>query len=165
MTHRRKTLHDLIDEAAEEDLPLLRELVARFQRPLEFPLKPAAITSGRTELERRRYELILEAHMHARYTEIERQHVAKTAERLGVDPARIECAAGGGSIGEHDKVEMVRDWCYGPVFYRLNTFHVENHEIITFEKATIPDSGSELIYKVRVLTANAESEAELNVPF
>ncbi len=60
---------------------------------------------------------------------------------------------------------MVRHWCDGPVFCRLNTFHVENHEIITFEKATISDSGSELIYKVRVLTANADSEAELNIPF
>jgi len=40
---------------------------------------------------------------------------------------------------------------------------VENQEIITFDKAKVSDSGS-VFYKLRVLTAKAESETDLNVP-
>ena len=164
MSDRRKALHDLIEEVREEDLPLLGELVARFQRPLDFPLQPLSTASPQTGPARRREELILEAHMHARSTHLERQHTANTAKRLGIDPARIKFAAGGGSIGEGDSVEMTRHWSEGSAFCRLNTFHVENQEIITFDQADISDSGSEVIYKLRVLTANAESETSLDVP-
>ena len=38
MTDQRRILHELIEDAREQDLPLLHELIARFQRPLEFPL-------------------------------------------------------------------------------------------------------------------------------
>lgn len=164
MSDRRKALHDLIEEAREEDLPLLGELVARFQRPLDFPLEPVNTASPQTGPARRRQELILEAHLHARSTHLERQHTANTAKRLGIDPVRIEFAAGGGSIGNGDSVKMTRHWSEGSAFCRLNTFQVENQEIITFDKAKISDSGSEVIYKLRVLTANAESETDLNVP-
>lgn len=164
MSDRSKELHDLIEEAREEDLPLLCELVARFQRPLEYALQPVGAASPQTGPAERRQELILEAHMHARSTHLNRQHIANTAKRLGIDPKRIEFAAGGGSIGEGDVVEMTRHWPEGSAFCRLNTFHVENQEIITFDRAEISNSGSELIYKLRVLTANAESETSLNVP-
>ena len=164
MSDRRKALHDLIEEARDEDLPLLRELVARFQRPLDFPLQPVSAVSPQTESVRRRQELIEEAHMRARSTHFERQHIANTAKRLGIEPARIEFAGGGGSSGSSDSVEMTRYWSEGSVYCRLNTFHVENQEIITFDKAKISNSGSELIYKLRVLTANAESETDVNVP-
>lgn len=164
MSDQRKKLHDLIEEAREEDLPLLGELVARFQRPLDFPLRSVSTDSLQTGPARRRQELILEAHMHARSTHLERQHTANTANRLGIDPARIKFAAGGGSIGEGDSVEMNRHWSDGSAVYRLNTFHVEGQEIITFDKAEISNSGPEVIYKLRVLTANAESETDLNVP-
>ncbi|MBV8550416.1 MAG: hypothetical protein JOY54_03890 [Acidobacteriaceae bacterium] len=106
----------------------------------------------------------MEAHMHARSTHLERRHTANTAKRLGIDPARIEFAAGGGSIGTGDLVKMTRHWSEGSAFCRLNTFHVENQELITFDKAEISNSGSEVIYKLRVLTAKAESETDLNVP-
>ena len=164
MSDQRKALHDLIEEAQDEDLPLLAELVARFQRPLDFALRPVDTASPQDELERRRQELIVEAHSHARWTHLERQHNANTAKRLGIDSTRIACAAGGGSMGDGDSVEITRHWSEGSAFCRLNTFHVENHEIITFDKAKISDSGSEVIYKLRVLTPIAESEADLNVP-
>jgi hypothetical protein len=108
MSDRRKALHDLIEQAREEDLPLLRELVARFQRPLEFPLRPVSAASPQTEAARRQQEMILEAHVHARWTYLERQHTANTAKRLGIDPARVEFAAGGSSMGKGDSVEMAR---------------------------------------------------------
>ena len=164
MSDPRKVLHDLIDEAREEDLPLLRELVARFQRPLDFPLQPVSIAPPKTELVRRRHELIVEAHSNGRWTHLERQHIANTAKRLGIEPARIEYAAGGGSMGGDNSIEMTRYWSEGAAFCRLNTFDVENQKIITLDKAEIPGSGSEVAYKVRVLTAAAGSEAELNVP-
>lgn len=106
----------------------------------------------------------MEAHLHARRTHLERQHTAGTAKRLGIDPRRIEYAAGGGSIGTDESVEMTRHWSEGSALYRLNTFHLENQEIITFDKAKISDSGSAVAYNLRVLTANAESETDLNVP-
>jgi hypothetical protein len=164
MSDRRKALHDLIEEAREEDLPLLRELIARFQRPLDFPLQPVSTASPQTGLGRRQQELTMEAHLDARRTHLQRQHTTNTAKRLGIDPRRIECAAGGGSIGEGESVEMTRYWSEGSAFYRLNTFHLENQEIITFDKAKISDSGSEVVYKLRVLTAKTESETDLNVP-
>lgn len=164
MSDRRKALHDLIEEAREEDLPLLGELVARFQRPHDFPLQPVSTASLQTGPPRRRQELILEAHMRARSAHLERRHTASTAKRLGIDSARIKFAAGGSSIGEGDSVEITRHWSEGSAFCRLNTFHVESQEIITFDKANISNSGSEVIYKLRVLTANAESETDLNVP-
>lgn len=106
----------------------------------------------------------MEAHSHARWTHLERQHNANTAKRLGIDSTRIDCAAGSGSMGDGDSVEMTRYWSEGSAFCRLNTFHVEDQEIITFDKAEISESGSEVIYKLRVLTPIAESEADLNVP-
>ena len=164
MSDRRKVLHDLIEEARDEDVPLLGELLARFQRPLDFPLQPVRTGSTQTGPARGRQELILEAHMHARSTHLERQHTANTAKRLGLDPERINAAAGGGSIGADDLVEMTRHWSEASAFCRVNTFHVENQEIITFDKAKISNSGSEAIYRLRVLTAKAESETDLNVP-
>jgi hypothetical protein len=86
------------------------------------------------------------------------------SSRLGIDPALIEFGAGSGSIGEGDSVEITRQWPEGPAFCRLNTFQLENQEIITFDKAKISNSGSEIIYQLRVVTANAESEIDLNVP-
>jgi len=59
MSDRRKALHDLIEEAAEEDLPLLCELVARFQRPLDFAVQAAGAASPQTGPAERRQELIL----------------------------------------------------------------------------------------------------------
>ena len=165
MSDRRKALHDLIDEAREEDLQLLRELRTRFQRPFEFPLQPASTSSPQPEPELRGQGLIMEAHMHARHAHLERQHTGNTAKRLGIDPAGIEFATGGGSIGKGDAVQMTRHWSEGSAYCRLNTFHVENQEIITFGKAEISDSGPELIYKLRVLTENAESETDVHVPF
>jgi len=164
MSDRRKALHDLIEGARGEDLPLLGELIARFQRPLDFPLQAVSTASPQTGPARRRQELLLEAHMHARWTHLERQHTANTAKRLGIDPARIEFAAGGASLGEGDAVQMTRHWSEESTFCRLNTFHVENQEIITFDKAKISDSGSEVVYKLRVLAAKTESETDLNVP-
>ena len=164
MSDRRKALHDWIDEAREEDLPLLGELVARFQRPLDFLSQPVSIASAQSEAARRRQELILEAHMHARWAHLERQHIANTAKRLGIDSARIEFAAGGSSGGEGDSLEMTRHWSEGSASCRLNTFHIENQEIVTFDKANISNSGSELTYKLRVLTASAESETDVSVP-
>lgn len=164
MSNRRKALHDLIEEALEEDLLLLGELVARFQHPLDVPLQPASTASLQTGSARGRQELILEAHMHARSTHLERQHIAKTAKRLGIDPARIEFAAGGGSIVKGDSVEITRHWSEGSAFCRLNTFHLESQEIITFDKTSISNFGSEVVYNLRVLTANGESETDLNVP-
>lgn len=161
MTDRKKALHDLIEQAREEDLPLLGELVARFQRPLEFPLQTVNTASLQTGLVRRRQELILEAHRLAERTHLERQHTAKTAKRLGLDAARMEFAAGSGSIG--GAVKMTRHWSEGSTYCRVNTFHVENQEIITFDRAQISNSGSELIYTLRVLTPKAESETDLNV--
>ena len=76
----------------------------------------------------------------------------------------FEFAGGGGSIGEGDVVEMTRHWTEGSAFCRLNTFHVEDQEIITFDRAEISKSGSELIYNLRVLTGKAESETRFNVP-
>ncbi|MBV8570093.1 MAG: hypothetical protein JO319_05745 [Acidobacteriaceae bacterium] len=165
MSDRRKALHDLIEEASEEDLPLLSELVARFQRPFDFLFQPVSTASPQTGTEQRRQELLLEAHMCARTTHLRRQHTASTAKRLGIDPARIEFATGGGSIGAGDSVRMTRHWSEGAAFCRLNTFDVESQEIITFDKAKISDSGREVVYKLRVLTAKNESETDLNVPF
>ncbi len=164
MSDQRKALHDLIEEAREEDLPSLGELVARFQRPLDFPLQPIPTASLQTGPARRRQELILEAQGAARGSHVFRQHNANTAKRLGIDPALIEFGAGSGSIGEGDSVEISRQWPEGPAFYRLNTFHLESQEIITFDKAEISNAGSEVVYKLRVVTANAESETDLNVP-
>jgi hypothetical protein len=127
-------------------------------------LEPVSTVSPQPEPVRRRQELIEEAHMHARSTHLERQHTANTAKRLGIEPAQIEFAGGGSSIGSGDLVEMTRHWSEGSVYCRLNTFHVENQEIITFDKAKISNSASELIYKLRALTANAESETDVNVP-
>jgi len=70
MRDRRKALHDLIEEARDEDLPLLSELVARFQRPLDFPLQLVSTASPQTAPARMRQELILETHMHARTTHL-----------------------------------------------------------------------------------------------
>jgi hypothetical protein len=164
MNDRRKALHDLIDEAREEDLSTLAELVVRFQRPLDFPLRPVNTASSQDERTRRRQELIMEAHSQARWTHLARQHNANTAKRLGIDSTRIDHAAGGGSMGGGDSVEMTRHWSEGSAFCRLNTFHIADQAIITFDKAEISNSGSEVIYKLRVLTPIAESEADLNVP-
>ena len=164
MSDRRKALHDLIEEAPEGDLPFLRELLSRFQRPLDFPLQPVSAASPQTASARRWQDLILEADLHARYTFLEREHTATTARRLGIDPARIEFAAGGGSSGGGGLGSMTRHWSEDSALCHLNTFHVVNQEIITFDKAKVSDSGSEVIYKLRVLTANAESETDLNVP-
>lgn len=164
MRDRRKALHDLIEEARDEDLPLLSELVARFQRPLDFPLQPVSTASPQTGPARRRQDLILEVHMHGRTTHLKRRHNANTAKRLGIEPAWIEFAAGGSSIGESDLVEMTRHWFEGSAVCHLHTFHVENYEIIAFDKASVSNSGPEVIYKLRVLTPNAESETDLNVP-
>ena len=151
MSDRSKELHDLIEEAPEEDLPLLCELIARFQRPLDFAVQAAGAASPQTGPAERRQELILEAHIEARSTHLHGQHIANTAKRLGLDPKRIEFAGGGGSIGEGDVVEMTRHWTEGSALCRLNTFHIENQEIITFDRAETSKSGSELIYNLRVL--------------
>ena len=102
--------------------------------------------------------------MGARGTHLTRQHTANTAKRLGLNPARIEFATGGGSIGEGDSVEIHRHWSEGSALCRVHTFHVERQEIITFDKARISNSGSEVIYNLRVLTANAEAETDVHVP-
>ncbi len=162
MSNQRKVLHDLIDEAQEQDLPLLAELVARFQHPLE-PRKAARAAPPNSELTRRRQDLISEVHVDARTNHLFREHDARTAKRLGVDPSVIEFGGGSGSIGESDEVEISRHWVKGQAVSRLNTFHLESQEIITFDKAEVSSSGSEIIYKLRVLTAKAESETELNV--
>src|SRR4051794_9521075 len=110
MRDRRKVLHDLIEEARDEDLPLLGELIARFQRPLDFPLQAVSTAASQeSEPARKRQELLMEAHMHSRWTHLERQHIASTAKRLGLDPARIEFSAGGAS-GGGGKVQMTRHW-------------------------------------------------------
>ncbi len=137
MSDQRKALHRLIEEARDEDLSLLAELVARFQRPLDFPLEPASTVSLQTGQARRRQELILEAQSHARGSHAFRQHNAKTAKRLGIDPALIESGAGSGSIGGGDVVEISRRWLEGPAFCRLNTFQMETREVITLDKSKI----------------------------
>ena len=164
MSDRRKALHTFIEEARAEDLPFLGELIALCQRPLDFPLQAVSTASPQSGPARRRQELPLEAHVDSRGTHLQRQHIANTAKRLGIDPAQIDFAAGSVSIGEGDRVQMSRDWSEESALCRLNTFHVENQEIITFDKAEISDSGSEVVYKLRVLTAKTESETDLNVP-
>jgi hypothetical protein len=174
MTDRRQALHDLVEETREEDLPLLRELVGRFQRPLEFPVQAvgspvseAGVVSTRssdeTNMEQRRQDLVLEAHMQARMSHLNEAHIAKVAKRLDLDPRWIAVAGGGASIGEGDAVEISRHWFDGTAFIRLNTFYLEQQQIITFEKAEISNAGPDVIYKVRVLTPNADAEAQLNL--
>ena len=109
MRDRRKALHDLIEEARDEDLPLLSELVARFQRPLDFPLQLVSTASPQTAPARMRQELILETHMHARTTHLTGS-ITPHGETTRHGTAWIEFAAGGSSIGESDSVEMTRHW-------------------------------------------------------
>ena len=165
MSDQRSALNQLIEEAREEDLPSLRELLSRFQAPLDFPLQPPATRSLQSDAQQARQELILGAHMRARWAHLERQHTARIAKRLRIDPERIEYSAGGGSTGENGAVDMTRYWSEESTVCHLNTFSVDNHEIITFDRAGVSESGAELNYKVRVLTPDAESEADFNVPF
>ena len=116
------------------------------------------------EITERRRDLILEAHMHARMTHLIQEHVAKVAERLGLDPRRIEGAGGGASIGERDSAQIRRHWFEGTALCRLTTFRVDAQDIITFEKADISKTGLDVIYNVRVLTGNADTGIELNLP-
>ena len=164
MSDQSKKLHDLIEQAREEDLPLLSELVARFQRPLDFATKPAPTALPQSRPAERRQDEILLAHLHARTTHLIWQHMARTAERLGIKPERIEMTAGGASIGANDAVQMTRHWRETSTFCRLNTFHVEDQEVITFDRSGVSNSGSELTYKVSVLTHIGESETSLNIP-
>ena len=164
MNDQKKELHDLIELAAEEDLPLLAELISRFQHPLDFPLQRLSDGSSDSGPARRRQELIREAHLEGRSTHLQRRHTEKVAKRLGFEPERIEFAAGGGSIGVNDSVEMMRTWPDGSAYCRLNTFQVDQQDIITFDQSAISSSRLELVYRLRVLTERAESEATLYVP-
>jgi len=46
-----------------------------------------------------------------------------------------------------------------------STFSLQGQEVITFERARVSPTASELTYKVRVLTPKSEAEGELHIPF
>lgn len=43
-------------------------------------------------------------------------------------------------------------------------FHLKEQRVVTFERCHISEEQPELIYRVRVLTPNADVEKELTVP-
>jgi hypothetical protein len=176
MRDYRQTLHELVEQAPEEDLPQLVDLMKRFLHPLDFPLQGEVITfvpkepgtpaSEPDEIEQRRRTLLWEAHSGSRWNQLVRQQRRRAVERLGLDLESLGMPRGGGSSGgSNDTVEQWSDWQAGSRRHRLRTFYLQGQEVITFERAQVSETGSELIYTLRVLTPNGEAEGEVRLPF
>jgi len=87
-------------------------------------------------------------------------------ERLGVSIESLGTQTGQSASGTADgSMELRCEWRKGRIRHRINTFYIEREEIITLEIAQVSEAGSELLYKVRVLTPRGEAEGELTVPF
>ena len=71
----------------------------------------------------------------------------------------------GASGGSNDLVQQWSDWRAGSSRQRLRIFHWQGQEVIIFERAQVSETGSELLYTLRVVTPSGEAEAELRVPF
>jgi hypothetical protein len=178
MSDQRQALHELVEQASEEHLPELLDLLNRFLRPLEFPVNSEIITfspvapgmadeelSEEAEIERKRQYLTWETHLESRSSQIIREHRMRTKQRLGMGD---EILAGRGSqsvsIGAGDVVELNSNWLEGTVRNSLSTFSLQGQEIIVFETTEISEPESALIFKARVLTPKGEAKGELKAP-
>jgi hypothetical protein len=62
-------------------------------------------------------------------------------------------------------MEQWSEWQAGSRRDRLRIFHLQGQEVILFERAQVSETGSELLYTLRVLTPHGEAEGELRLPF
>jgi hypothetical protein len=109
MRDDRQTLHELVEQAPEEDLPRLVDLVNRFLHPLDFPLggegitfypkEPGTPASEPDEMEQQRRFLLWEAHSESRWNQLLRQQHRRVVERLGLDQESLGMPRGGGAAG------------------------------------------------------------------
>ncbi len=168
MTDQRKALHDQVEETLEVDVDRLVEFVNRFLHPAEsagpetmvFERMPPGFAAA-PEIERQRQEAL--ANIRATQSEMIARVAGDAITRLGIDLNKIQTTAWGCSEQRGQTTSFECRWFEGPVSNCLSMFRLKEEKIVTFEQCHLSEGRSELIYKVRVLTPNAETEKKLTV--
>jgi hypothetical protein len=174
----RQALHDLIEHAPDEQLPRLLDLVTRFLHPPESPAESEVVTfvprqPGPTDPEaarraaiERRQRLLGEGPLETSASQLIRQHLLPALDRLGLSVENLISYPGGygGMSGAEGFLEIERNWREETGRHRLGAFALHGQEIVTYERAQVSETGSELIYRVRMLTPANEAESELHIP-
>ena len=169
MTDQRKALHDQVEQTREEDIDYLIELIERFLHPSEStasqqivfdPLPPGSKPAAEIEEQRQ----AARARSRARQLEMITRSIGDTVTRLGIDLNTIGKVSSSWSSSGGKSAECTFSWFVGRLFNRLSMFHVQEQQIVTFERCHVSERRPELIYRVRVLTPIADLEKELTVP-
>jgi hypothetical protein len=179
MRDDRQTLHDLVDQAPDEQLPRLLDLVSRFLHPVGSPSESESITfvpttsrpvdpeaARRADIERRRRRLLGEGPFETSASRLVRQYLLPALGRLGLSEENLIAYPGGygGSVTAEGFQYIERHWQEETSRHRLSAFALQGQEIVTYKRAQISEAGTELLYRVRVLTPAHEAEFELHIP-
>jgi len=169
MTDQRKALHYQVEQAREEDIDPLVDLINRFLHPLESPASQQIVfdpvppgSKAAAEIEEQRQQAL--ARHSARQAEMITRSIGDTVTRLGIDLNKIGEGRCSWSASRGKSGSFTCSWFEGVVFNRLSTFYLKEQQVVTFERCYISEAQPELIYKVRVLTPIADLEKELTVP-
>lgn len=169
MTDERKSLHDQVEQIREENIDYLADLINRFLHPSESPVSqgiffdpmpPGFITAAEMEEQRQQAR----AQLRASQAEIITRSIGRSAvTRLGIDPNKIGGDRCSWSSSGGKSANFSASWLEDRIFNRLGMFHLNEQQVVTFERSHIPETEPELIYKVRVLTPTGDLEKELSV--
>jgi hypothetical protein len=169
MTDERKSLHDRVEQVREEDIEYLADLINRFLHPSEspvsegitfYPMPPGSITAA--ELEEQRQQAL--AQLRASQSEMITRSLGRSAvTRLGIDPNKVGGERCSWSSSGGKSPNFSASWFEDRIFNRVGMFHLNEQQIVTFERSHIRETAQELIYKIRVLTPTGDLEKELSV--
>ena len=168
MTDARKALHDQVEQTREEEIDSLADFIKRFlhpsasstsQRVVFEPLPPGSNTAA--EIEQRRQHAL--AQHKASQMEMIARSLGSTRTRLGIDLNKMAEGLRSWSASR-DNAEFMCSWIEGRVLNRLSMFHLTKERVVTFERFEVSATRKELLYKIRILTPNADSERALTVP-
>lgn len=165
----KERLHDQVEQAREEDIDCLAELMDRFLHPLESPASQRIVfepvppgSKAAAEIEEQRQHAL--ARLRASQSEMITRYIGDTVTRLGIDLNKIGEVPCSWSASGGKSADFTCSWFVGRVFNRLSMFHLKEQQIVTFEQCHISETQPELIYKIRVLTPIADLEKELTLP-
>lgn len=169
MTDQRKELHDQVEQTREEDIEGLVDLINRFLHPPESPPSQRIVfepvppgSKAAPEIGEKRPHAL--ARIRASRSEMMARSIGVTVTRLGIDLNSITEGFCSWSGSGDKSSEFTCSWFEGRVFKRLSMFHVNQQQVVTFERCHVSETRPELIHKVRVLTPTADLEKELTVP-
>jgi len=169
MTDRREELHDQVDKIREGDIERLIDLINRFLHQSESgasqgmvfePLPPGSKEGA--EIEQQRQHAL--AQLRASRSEMIARSLGAAVTRLGLDLNNITEGSYSWSSSGDKTLGLTCSWFEGRVYLRLGMFHVNEQQVVTFERCHVSETRPELTYKVRVLTLTADAEKELTVP-